>query len=179
MGALDPTEIAQQQIRTLYELEARTEAQLTTLERVSGRVAGVASTAGFVIAHVVVFAAWVIVNLFATRPIDPFPFTFLTFLCSLEAILLTSFVLIRQAHMERLSHRRAELDLHINLLTETELTKLLQATEAIARHLGIRADPEVSALAQETDVAALAAALDREREQDLPPGDPLSRSAEL
>jgi uncharacterized membrane protein len=68
---------------------------------------------------------------------DPFPFTFLTFVVSLEAIFLSIFVLISQSHMIRQTERRNHLDLQINLLAEQESTHALQLLHAIAAHLEV------------------------------------------
>jgi uncharacterized membrane protein len=48
------------------------------------------------------------------KHIDPFPFTFLTLVVSLEAIFLSTFILISQNHDTRISERRNHLDLQIN-----------------------------------------------------------------
>jgi uncharacterized membrane protein len=104
--------------------------------------------------------------------LDPYPFTFLTFLVSLEAIFLTSFVLISQNHLESQAHRRAALDLQINLLSEREMTSVLRKVAAIAVHLGIEdddVDPELRELVEQTDVEAVAktvAAEAKEEESD-------------
>jgi uncharacterized membrane protein len=49
-------------------------------------------------------------------PFDPFPFPLLAVFPALEAVLLTSFVLIRQNTMDLRSERRNHLDLQINML---------------------------------------------------------------
>lgn len=56
---------------------------------------------------------------------------------SIEAILLSLFVLISQNRMQTESDQRAELDVQINLLTEYELTRLWRLTELIADKLGV------------------------------------------
>ena len=56
-------------------------------------------------------------------------------LVSLEAIFLSTFVLISQNRQAQVSDRRADLDLQINLLAEYEITKLLQLTDPVADHL--------------------------------------------
>ena len=90
----------------------------------------------------------------------------MTFLVSLEAIFLTSFVLISQKHLERQSHRRAALDLQINLLAEQEMTTVLRAVSAIAAHLGISnlrdSDGELKELVESTDVIAIAKSVEAE-----------------
>jgi len=56
----------------------------------------------------------------------------------LEAIFLSTFILISQNHETQLSERRNELDLQINLLTEQENTKLLRMLERIAEKVGAK-----------------------------------------
>ena len=84
---------------------------------------------------------------------DPFPFGLLTMVVSLEAIFLSTFVLISQNRMTQQSEQRAELDLHINLLAEQKATKVLEMLDKIAQQLdqniksfNISPDPEVEAL---------------------------------
>ena len=108
------------------------------LDRFSDRVSDFASSTAFLLIHVVWFGGWIAANAVARNALDPYPFTFLTFLVSLEAIFLTSFVLISQNHLEAQAHRRAALDLQINLLAEREMTSVLRMVSAIAAHLGLR-----------------------------------------
>jgi uncharacterized membrane protein len=85
-----------------------------------------AGTGWFAGLHVVWFAGWIAWNTWLVaswRPVDPFPFSFLTLVVSLEAIFLTLFVLISQNNLTRQSERRAHLDLQVNLLAEQESTK--------------------------------------------------------
>ena len=101
--------------------------------------------------HLVWFGAWVIVNDMSGIPhFDPFPFTFLTLVVSLEAIFLSAFILISQNHETRLSERRNQLDLQINLLTEQENTKMLTLLERIAHKVGANTedDPQRSGVGQ-------------------------------
>ena len=68
-------------------------------------------------------ACWILINAVPRHPhIDPFPFTFLTLVVSLEAIFLSTFILISQNHDTKISERRNHLDLQINLLSEQENT---------------------------------------------------------
>jgi uncharacterized membrane protein len=147
-------------VKTIAELEAQSNASRTALDRLSDRVSDFASSPSFLLIHIAWFAGWVFVNVFTSKPLDPYPFTFLTFLVSLEAIFLTSFVLISQKHLERQSHRRAALDLQINLLAEQEMTSVLRAVAAIAAHLGVSIvrddEQELTQLTESTDVIAIA-----------------------
>jgi uncharacterized membrane protein len=88
---------------------------------------------------------------------DPYPFSLLSVVLSLEAVLLTSFVLIRQNRMSKRADQRSHLDLQINLLSEKEVTKVLQILQRITLHLGIdeAVDDETRELAKETEVDSL------------------------
>ena len=91
------------------------------------------------------FGGWIILNFLPRlQHFDPFPFTFLTFVVSLEAIFLSTFILISQNHETRLSERRNHLDLQINLLTEQENTKMLRMLERIAQKVGAKTDDDPS-----------------------------------
>ena len=77
----------------------------------------------------------------------------------LEAVLLTTFVLIRQNLMSLRADQRSHLDLQINLLTEREVTKVIQLVHAMSKHLGIEvhvADAETRQLGEETEVEEIA-----------------------
>jgi hypothetical protein len=68
---------------------------------------------------------------------DPYPFQFLTFVVSLEAIFLSTFILISQNRQNRISELRNHLDLQINLLSEQENSKVLAMLEALLRFHGL------------------------------------------
>jgi uncharacterized membrane protein len=107
----------------------------------------------FVTIHVLLFAAWIAFNVLpGLQHFDPYPFTFLTLVVSLEAIFLSTFILISQNYDMRISERRNQLDLQINLLAEQENTKMLQMLERIARKLGADDcdDQQVRALEEAT-----------------------------
>lgn len=150
-------------VQTIAELEARKHANRSAVDRFSDRVSAFAGSAWFLFFHVVWFGAWIVINRLARMPLDPYPYTFLTFLVSLEAIFLTSFVLISQNHLEAQAHHRAALDLQINLLAEAEMTQLLRTVSAIADHLGLKElseNTDSREMASHTDIVALAAAVD-------------------
>ena len=89
---------------------------------------------------------------------DPFPFSFLTMVVSLEAIFLAIFVLISQNRMARLADHRAHLDLQINLRAEQEITTTLKLVQEIRAHLGIaseRLDVNIEHFLEPTNAAAI------------------------
>ena len=102
----------------------------------------------FAYLHIMWFVLWILLNTgrFGVRVFDPFPYGLLTMVVSLEAIFLSTFVLISQNRLSEETERRADLDLHIGLLTEHELTRVLQMLDAIQDKLGIM-DHENSELA--------------------------------
>jgi uncharacterized membrane protein len=107
----------------------------------------------FVWIHVVLFAVWIGYNTLPWfKAFDPYPFTFLTLVVSLEAIFLSTFILISQNYDMRIAERRNQLDLQINLLAEQENTKALQMLERIAKKVGAHLgdDPQVRALEEAT-----------------------------
>jgi len=133
----------------------------STGERIAGMVTRAAGTSAFAVAHLVWFTVWILLNVGLVRdlkPFDPFPFSLLTLIVSLEAIFLSLWILISQNQMTRQAERRAHLDLQINLLAEQESTATLRIVQGIAQHLGI--DPASCladvALSDETDLERLA-----------------------
>jgi uncharacterized membrane protein len=91
----------------------------------------------------------------------------LTFVVSLEAIFLSTFILISQNQDTRISERRNHLDLQINLLSEQENTKMLAMLQAIAEKVGaeIEADEDVTVLAQETELEKVVAQIQQHEEK--------------
>ncbi len=139
-------------------------------DRVSDLVAAFSGSMTFVVIHVVIYTLWILINL-KILPImpafDPFPFMLLSMIVSLEAIFLSTFVLMKQNRMSKRADSRAHLDLQINLLAEKEMTMVLQMLRLIGEKVGVRdrgLDRELAELSVETPVEMLA----REIEERLP-----------
>ncbi len=138
----------------------------TFADRVADRTISVMGRLAFAAAHVVVIAFWVVANrglVPGVPAFDPYPYQLLCFLASMEGVLLAVFVLMKQNRMSYLSDRRNHLDLQINLLAEREVTRLLQLTDRIARHLGVESgldEEDLEELSRETEVDKLMDALD-------------------
>jgi uncharacterized membrane protein len=91
------------------------------------------------------------------HPLDPYPFTGLALMLSLEAIFLSILILISQSMAAVESERRHHLDLQINLLAEREMTAALRLLVKLAdaQAIGDVAQQEVRAFAQPTDPASV------------------------
>jgi uncharacterized membrane protein len=99
------------------------------------------------------------------RHFDPFPFALLTLILSMEAIILSAFILISQNRQQRLADRRAHLDLQINMLSEQENTKVLSVLDEIRNHLGIgRRDPDLVGLKTATEPERLLQQIEKQVE---------------
>lgn len=134
------------------ELTAR-----STFDRISDFITNFSGSLLFVLMHVFWFGLWILLNIGLLHiprvsEFDPFPFGLLTMIVSLEAIFLSTFVLISQNRMAKLNEQRAELDLHINLLAEQKATKALELLDQLIQQLNtleqfnFKHDPEVKAL---------------------------------
>jgi len=124
--------------------------------RVVERTARFCGTIGFLWLNVLLFALWIGFNVLVT-PFDPYPFTFLITVVSLEAIVLSILILISQNLSAVENERRHHLDLQINLLNERETTALLRLVTLMADRMGIPLEDqaEVDTLACDTDPAAV------------------------
>jgi uncharacterized membrane protein len=133
------SDVVERNIRTILKLRAQSALNRTLQERLADGITSFSGRMSFVYFHCGWFGAWLLLNTgrFGIRPFDPYPYGLLTMLVSLEAIFLSTFVLISQNRISGESDRRADLDLHIGLLTEAELTRVLKMLHAINDKLGI------------------------------------------
>lgn len=142
-------------IQALRERQRREEETASLQERLAAAVTAFTGSMTFVYVHLAIVAAWVGVNLGLVPGVTRFDPTFviLATAASVEAIFLSTFVLISQNRAARAADRRAALDLQINLLTEHEVTRLITLTQGIAEKLGVQEaqDPALEEL--ERDVA--------------------------
>jgi uncharacterized membrane protein len=144
--------VVERNISTLLARRRSEDESLGLQGRVAHTVTTFIGSMHFVYAHLVGFGAWIAVNGGYT-PLHPFDPTLalLGVLASVEAIFLTTFVLIGQNRMARIEAKRAELNLQITLLSEHEITRLLTVVRAIAARLDIAEsrDPEIAELARD------------------------------
>ena len=136
------SDVVERNIRTILKIRAQGAANRTFQERLADGITQFSGRMSFVYFHALWFGAWLFLNTgwFGVRAFDPYPYGLLTMIVSLEAIFLATFVLISQNRLSEESERRADLDLHIGLLNEAELTQTLKMLHAIHNKLGIEPD---------------------------------------
>jgi len=162
-------ELTRRNVEAVVELEKAAKEERTPSDRLAKKIANFCGSMTFVWVHVIWFGLWMLVNLIpGVHHIDPFPFTFLTLVVSLEAIFLSTFILISQNHDTKLSERRNHLDLQINLLSEQENTQMLMMLKAIAEKVGanVRHDDELNALVEETKPQSLLKQIEERQTDD-------------
>jgi uncharacterized membrane protein len=147
----------------LLEMRHEEERRRTTQERLSDAITRFTGSLRFVYIHALLFGGWILWNLGWIPGLTPFDpsFVVLAMAASVEAIFLSTFVLISQNRMQALADRRAELDLQVSLLAEHEVTKIMTLLDAVATRLGVEyADPDIEEVKQDVDPRAVLDAIE-------------------
>jgi uncharacterized membrane protein len=159
----DGPSVVARNIEALLLRQSR-EAQSRTLQQqIADAITGAAGSLPFVYVHLAIVVLWVLVNVGWTplKPFDP-TFVLLATAASVEAIFLSTFVLVTQNRMQREADRRADLDLQISLLTEHELTRAIQLVNAIAAKVGAETPiPELDELQRDISPEQVLDAIDK------------------
>jgi uncharacterized membrane protein len=152
-------------IDTLLAARRESERRRSTQDRLADAITRFTGSLPFVYLHALLFGGWVAWNLGWIRGLPVFDPTFviLAMVASVEAIFLSTFVLISQNRMQAAAEKRAELDLQISLLAEHEVTKMMTVLDGVARKLGVAMDdPEIAEVEQDVDPGAVLEALEEE-----------------
>jgi len=147
----------------MAELDRKVQDDRTSVDRLTGAIAKAAGSVTFILLHALFFAAWMAFNATGSA-FDPVPYSLLNLVVALEAVFLTSVVLLTQNNMARLAERRAHLELQVNLLAEQELTAMLNMLNGLCQKAGVQVairDERVQQLLAETDVQRIAVALSK------------------
>jgi uncharacterized membrane protein len=153
-------------ITALTERQKREARRAPFSDRLADAITAFAGSMRFVLLHLLLFGGWIVVNLGLVPGLPRFDpsFVVLAMVASVEAIFLSTFVLISQNRMAAAADKRADLDLHVSLLAEHELTKLAGLIEGIAERLGVATDdPELAEVRQDVNPTQVLDALDRRR----------------
>jgi uncharacterized membrane protein len=157
--------VVERNIRTIVRLRQKADSERSLQERLADGITMVSGRMVFAYVHIVWFGLWIVLNTgrLGIPPFDPYPYGLLTMIVSLEAIFLSTFVLISQNRLSDEAEHRASLDLQIGLLTERELTRVLKMLDAIQRKIGVTSetDGELADLEMETRPEDVLAEIDR------------------
>jgi uncharacterized membrane protein len=126
-------------IEVLRRRRVEEESQVAFEERFAKAITRFTGSMYFVYVHALLYGAWIAINLGAVpglKPWDP-TFVILAMVASVEAIFLSTFILITQNRMAAAADRRAELDLQVSLLAEAEITKLVEMVSLIAERMDL------------------------------------------
>ena len=134
--------VLERNIRTLTERREREKREARLQDKIADAITTFAGSMTFVMLHLAVFGLWALVNsgLLPILPKWDESFVILGTSASVEAIFLSTFVLISQNRMAAAADKRADLDLQISLLAEHEITKLVTLVSAVADHMGVRTE---------------------------------------
>jgi uncharacterized membrane protein len=170
--------VIERNIRTIIRLRRKATRERSVHDHVADTITSCSGRMEFVYVHIVWFGLWILLNTgrVGVEAFDPFPYGLLTMIVSLEAIFLSTVVLISQNRLSGEIERRADLDLHIGLLTEHELTRVLQMLDAIQRKMGIDDDAasELADLEMETKPEDVLAEIERLQRRALSEKEPTS-----
>jgi uncharacterized membrane protein len=145
--------VVERNIEALVAKRQSEEQELTWQERVAIRIAEFTGSMAFVVLHLLLYGGWVAISMGCIPGVprlDP-SLVKLAMAASVEAIFLSTFILMTQNRMMKLADRRADLTLQISLLAEHEITRLITITREMAKRMGVQEaqEPELDQLEQD------------------------------
>ena len=169
-GASDHPEHVATTVDEIVRLENRDQSAMGFSDQIASKITAFSGSMLYVWLHVAWFSIWILVNVSVIlfEPFDSYPFGLLTMIVSLEAIFLSTFVLITQNRQAIAADRRAKVDLQVNMIAEREITKLIEMVKDIHDHLGMATpqDQELEEMKEQTHVDKLADAIDTAEQND-------------
>jgi uncharacterized membrane protein len=149
------TRVLARNIRTLCARRQREEAAVPLQDRIADAITRFTGSMPFVYLHLLIFGCWIVINLGWLPGVPPFDesFVVLAMIASVEAIFLSTFILITQNRMAAAADKRADLDVQISLLAEHEITELTRVVREMAHCMGIGTEADKELADAEQDVA--------------------------
>jgi uncharacterized membrane protein len=149
------TPVLDRNIEALQQRRKREECAASWQERVADAITRFGGSMLFVYIHVTVFGFWIVANLHWIPGVPSWDdsFVVLAMIASVEAIFLSTFVLITQNRMAAAADKRADLDLQISLLTEHELTRIATLLIDMAKKMGVKTEVDEELKEVQQDVA--------------------------
>jgi uncharacterized membrane protein len=154
-------------IETIADLHLRMEGKVGPHQRAIERVTAALGRPRFLYVILLFVSIWVLINGIGMRsglpPFDSPPFYWLQGTISLSSLLMTTIVLITQNRQNKATQQQRQLDLHVNLLVEQKVSKVISLLEELRRDssvIGDRHDPQAEALQSSVDPHEALASLD-------------------
>ena len=163
-------DVVQRNINDLIAAKQKVDRRKSWSERLAEAFVRFAGTMWFAYLHVAWFSIWIGISRFqGDNAFDPFPFSLLTTIVSLEAIFLTLFVLVSQNQQALHDEQRTNLNLQIDLLAEHEITRILCLVDQIGKKLNIHqaCDSDQAELERDVTPAELLNALEAHEQKSV------------
>jgi uncharacterized membrane protein len=156
-------------ISTLVDLRREADQKKSRQDAIADTITRFAGSMAFVYLHLMLFSSWIAINVGwipFIKKFDP-SLVVLAMFASVEAIFLSTFVLISQNRMAAAQDQRAELDLQISLLAEHEITQVLNLLDDMARQMGIQrpANPQFEDAKHDVDPAVVLEAIEQHEQE--------------
>ncbi|MFL5239484.1 MAG: DUF1003 domain-containing protein [Rhizomicrobium sp.] len=147
--------VLERNIQALVDRRRREESAANTQQKLADAITAFTGSMVFVYLHLAVFGFWIVANLHWVPGVPAWDdsFVVLAMAASVEAIFLSTFVLITQNRMAAEAEKRADLDLQISLLTEHELTKVAGLLNQMAHKLQIEPEAQRDLNEAASDIA--------------------------
>jgi len=148
-AALDILAVMSKRIRASTEMLRRTAARnvvkeiedkRTVIERAADWIAAFSGSIAFLVIHIAIFAGWIVWNEVPDwlHSFDPYPYGFLTMVVSLEAIILSVFVLLSQNRQVEKDRVRSDVEYEVNLKAELEIMQLHEKVDRLTSDVLLR-----------------------------------------
>jgi uncharacterized membrane protein len=144
--------VVERNIKALLDRAKKEDEDKTTEEKIAETITRFTGSMKFVYIHLVFVGLWIFWNLgwIGLSPFDK-SFVILAMFASVEALFLSTFVLISQKRMMKHADKRSDLNLQVSLLAEHEITRLITLVTAMAQQMKIAEadDPEIEELSKD------------------------------
>lgn len=153
--------------KTMKSIKAKAAEKRSFIEIVADRATDLLGSTPFLIANILIFIVWIVINtglIPGVKPFDTFPFPLLTISVALEAIILAILVLSSQNRASKVADLREEVQLQVNVLTEEEITRMLWMLVLLLEKNGIRIpeDQRLREMLRETDLEKIEKSLKKQ-----------------
>jgi uncharacterized membrane protein len=153
--------------KTVKSIKAQADEKRSVTEVVADRTTALLGSNIFLLANVLIFITWIVINtglVPGVRPFDKFPFALLTTAVSLEAIILAILVLISQNRASKVADLREEVQLQVNILTEEEITRMMWMLILLLQKndIPIPEDQRLKEMLRDTDIEQIEKSIEKQ-----------------